>query len=114
MVDYPRETPVDRRRLAQDHKAVPRGYQDRHGLFRILGTNGNRVAVPCVMYDRLPRHSAVGEFEEIGELLQRSKAQTSQVQAEIKSVLDELRSIKGQEYQQLRRGRFSMPQNHVL
>jgi hypothetical protein len=66
------------------------------------------------MYDRLPRHSAVGEFEEIGELLHRSKTQSSHVQAEIKSVLDELRSIKGQEYQQLRRGRFSMPQNHVL
>jgi hypothetical protein len=66
------------------------------------------------MGDRAPRHAAVGEFEEIGELLQRSKAQTSQVQAEIKSVLDELRSIKGQEYQQLRRGRSSMPQNQVL
>jgi len=48
------------------------------------------------MGDRVPRHAAVGEFEEIGELLQRSKAQTSQFQAEIKSVLDELRPIKGQ------------------
>ncbi|HKE23524.1 MAG TPA: hypothetical protein VKB88_14255 [Bryobacteraceae bacterium] len=44
------------------------------------------------MGDRLSRQAAVTGFEEIGGL-QRSKTQRSQAQAEIKSILDELRSI---------------------
>jgi len=74
---------------------------------------GSRFATQCVMGDRLSRQAAVAGFEEIGGL-QRSTAQRSQVQAEIKSILDELRSIKDQEYQRLRRGWFSALQNHVF
>jgi len=103
-----------RKRSSDLSPAQQEGLVTTDSIWTVHVSIGSPFAKECVMGDRLSRHAAVGEFQQIGGLLQRSKPYISRVQAEIKSILDEVRSIKGQEYQQLRRGRFAALQNHVF
>ena len=66
------------------------------------------------MDNRFSDHASIWELQEIGTAKERYKTQDSPIEAEIKSILDEFRSIKGQTYEKVRRGRPSISHVHVL
>ena len=66
------------------------------------------------MGNRSDRNHGVGELQEIGAVLESCNAETSEVRAKIKSILDEVRSIKGQGYEQVRRLRFCVATPHAV
>jgi hypothetical protein len=66
------------------------------------------------MDNRFSDQASIWELQEIGAAKERYKTQDSRIEAEIKSILDEFRSIKGQTYENARRGRPSIPHVHVL
>ncbi len=54
------------------------------------------------MIDWFSKQNAVVELQEVGEVFEHKQVASSEVYAEIKFTLDELHSIKGQNYQQSR------------
>jgi hypothetical protein len=67
-----------------------------------------------VMVDRFSKHNNVGELQDIGDFIERADADGSHLQREIRSILEELRPVKGKNYQELRLVRFRVPRSHVL